>query len=251
LKLGLCILGCGSFAHTFSESLAHVRDEIDLYYASRELSRAESYSAEFNGAGAFGSYEEAVSDSRVDAVYICTPHDLHLEHSSLAAAAKKHILLEKPIARTVEEACEIIGVAKEAGVTLMIAENYRFLTAVQEAKQIIDSGVLGTIRLIQIQEEYPFEPSSWRNENGRNGGGVHRRGNPQSECSGLSFRATHSGICRDCPARHPWLGGGRRHGCYNPICQRDSGYHQPYVEHRQTDGQALGEGVRHVGQPEF
>ncbi|MBT97653.1 MAG: hypothetical protein CL902_03385 [Dehalococcoidia bacterium] len=172
LKLGLCILGCGSFAHTFSESLAHVRDEIDLYYASRELSRAESYSAEFNGAGAFDSYEEAVSDSRVDAVYICTPHDLHLEHSSLAAAAKKHILLEKPIARTVEEACEIIGVAKEAGVTLMIAENYRFLTAVQEAKQIIDSGVLGTIRLIQIQEEYPFEPSSWRNENGRNGGGV-------------------------------------------------------------------------------
>ena len=63
MKLGLCILGCGSFAHTFSESLSDVRDEIALYFASRELSRAESYSAEFNGAGAFGSYEEAVSDS--------------------------------------------------------------------------------------------------------------------------------------------------------------------------------------------
>ncbi|MBC8279552.1 MAG: Gfo/Idh/MocA family oxidoreductase [Chloroflexi bacterium] len=172
MKLGLCVLGCGSFAHTFSESLADARDGIDLYFASRDLGRAEAYSAEFNGAGAFGSYEEAVSDSRVDAVYICTPHDLHLEHAKLAAAAKKHILLEKPIARTVEEARQVISSTHEAGVTLMIAENYRFLTAVQEAKQIIESGVLGTIRLIQIQEEYPFEPGSWRNENGRNGGGV-------------------------------------------------------------------------------
>ena len=172
LKLGLCILGCGSFAHTFSESLSDVRDGIDLYFASRELSRAESYSEEFNGAGAFGSYNEAVSDSCVDAVYICTPHDLHLEHVRLAATAKKHILLEKPIAHTLEDALEIIRVTKEEGVTLMIAENYRFLTAVQEAKRAIESGDLGTIRLIQIQEEYPFGLGSWRNDNARNGGGV-------------------------------------------------------------------------------
>ncbi len=172
LKLGLCVLGCGSFAHSFSESLSTSRDEMDLYFASRDLSRSAAYSEEFGGVGAFGSYEDAVADPRIDAVYICTPHDLHLEHARLAAAANKHILLEKPIARTIEEAGQLISVANEAGVTLMVAENCRFLSAVQEAKRIIDSGALGKVRLIQLHEEFPFKPNSWRNDKSRNGGGT-------------------------------------------------------------------------------
>jgi UDP-N-acetyl-2-amino-2-deoxyglucuronate dehydrogenase len=172
MKLGLCVLGCGSFARVFAESLSDARDQVELCFASRDYARAQSYSAEFGGAGAFGSYNDAVSDPRVDAVYICTPHDLHLEHARLAAAAKKHILVEKPLARTVQEGRAIIAAAADAGVTLMVAENYRFLAPVQEAKRIIDSGSLGQVRLIQLHEEHPFEPGSWRNDRERNGGGV-------------------------------------------------------------------------------
>ena len=108
---------------------------MELYFASRDLDRAKAYLEEFGGAGAFGSYEDAASDPRIDALYICTPHDLHLDHVRLAAKAKKHILLEKPIARTIEEARSIISAADDAGVKLMIAENYRFLAPVQEAKR--------------------------------------------------------------------------------------------------------------------
>ena len=172
MKLGLCVIGCGDFAATFAESLTSARDQVELYFASRNYDRAAAYSERFDGAGAFGAYEDAVNDSRIDALYVCTPHDLHLEHTRLAASAKKHILLEKPIARTVEEARLIISAADEAGVTLMIAENYRFLAPVQEAKRLIESGALGQVRLIQLQEEYPFDPSSWRNDRERNGGGV-------------------------------------------------------------------------------
>ena len=172
MKLGLCVIGCGGFAGIFAESLTSARNQIDLYFASRNLDRATAYSERFGGAGSFGSYEAAANDPRIDALYICTPHDLHLEHTRIAASAKKHILVEKPIARTVEEAQLIISAAREAGVTLMIAENYRFLAPVQEAKRLIDSGVLGRVRLIQLQEEYPFEPGSWRNDKERNGGGV-------------------------------------------------------------------------------
>ena len=172
LKLGLCVIGCGAFAGTFAESLTNARNQVDLYFASRNLDRAKSYSERFGGEGAFGSYEDAADDPRIDALYICTPHDLHLEHTRLAASAKKHILLEKPIARTVEEARLIILAASEAGVTLMVAENYRFLAPVQETKRLIDSGALGQVRLIQLQEGYPFEPGSWRNDRERNGGGV-------------------------------------------------------------------------------
>ena len=172
MKLGLCVIGCGSFARQFAESLSDARDSVELYFASRDYTRAKAYSAEFGGAGAFGSYEDAAADPRVEALYICTPHDLHLEHALLAARAKKHILMEKPIARTIEEARAIISAAADANVRLMVAENYRFLAPVQEAKRFIESGALGQVRLIQLHEEYPFDPSSWRNDKERNGGGV-------------------------------------------------------------------------------
>lgn len=172
MKLRLCVIGCGGFARTFAESLANARDWVELYFASRDLDRAKAYSEEFGGAGSFGSYQAAANDPRIDALYICTPHDLHLEHARLAATAKKHILLEKPISRTIEEARLIISAADDAGVKLMVAENYRFLAPVQEAKRLIESGALGQVRLIQLQEEYPFDPSSWRNDKERNGGGV-------------------------------------------------------------------------------
>ena len=68
MTLGLCVLGCGSFAATFARSIAELRGEIDLYFASRELEKARDYAARFNGAGAFGDYSAAVADSRVDAV---------------------------------------------------------------------------------------------------------------------------------------------------------------------------------------
>ncbi len=172
MRLRLCVIGCGGFARTFATSLANARDQVELYFASRDYGRAKSYCAEFGGARAFGSYEAAAADPRIQALYICTPHHLHLEHARIAANAKKHILLEKPIARTIDEARAIISAADEAEVKLMVAENYRFLGPVQEAKRIIDSGALGRVRLIQLHEEYPFNPSSWRNDRELNGGGV-------------------------------------------------------------------------------
>jgi len=165
-------LGCGSFAGIFARTLMALRGEIDLYFASRDLSRAQEYAARFNGIDAFGSYESAAADSRVDAVYICTPHHLHLEHAALAARLGKHILVEKPIAGTLEDARAIVAEAKKAGVNLMVAENYRFLSAVLKAKELVEAGRLGQLRLIQVQEQYPFEPSGWRNQAELNGGGV-------------------------------------------------------------------------------
>lgn len=149
-----------------------LRGDIDLYFASRDLGRALEYSHQFNGMDAFGSYESAAADPRVDALYICTPHHLHLEHATLAARWGKHILVEKPIAGTLADARDIVAQAEMAGVNLMVAENYRFLTSVRKAKELVEGGRLGQLRLIQLQEEYPFEPSGWRNRAELNGGGV-------------------------------------------------------------------------------
>ena len=172
MKFGLCVIGCGSFARTFAAAIQGELADINLYFASRDAGRASAFAAEFEGVDSFGSYESAVADRRVDGVYVCTPHYLHLEHSRLAASAGKHILLEKPLARTAAEARAIVAVCADAGVTLMVAENYRFMPPVQAAKEMIDRGALGTLRLAQLQEDFPFQPSGWRNDAELNGGGV-------------------------------------------------------------------------------
>ena len=172
MNFGLCILGCGSFARTFAAAIQGELDDLDLYFASRDAGRAAVFAAEFRGAGSFGSYESAVADDRVDGVYVCTPHHLHLDHARLAADAGRHILLEKPLARTAEEARAIVAVAADAGITLMVAENYRFMPPVPAAKRMVESGELGALRLIQLQEDFPFRPAEWRNDAVLNGGGV-------------------------------------------------------------------------------
>ena len=172
MKFGLCVIGCGAFARTFATRIQDELTDIDLYFASRDEGKAATFAAEYRGAGSFGSYESAVADGRVDAVYICTPHHLHVEHARLAAGAGKHILLEKPLARTTEEARAIVSAAADAGVTLMVAENYRFMPPVLAAKELVDGGGAGTLRLVQLQEDFPFQPTEWRNDAEQNGGGV-------------------------------------------------------------------------------
>ena len=172
MKFGLCVIGCGSFARTFARAIQGELENIELYFASRDPARAARFASEFSGSGSFGSYESAVADERVDAVYICTPHHLHREHARLASVAGRHILLEKPLARTAQESKAIIDSAADAGITLMVAENYRFMPPVLAAREMVDRGDLGTLRLVQLQEDFPFQPAEWRNESDLNGGGV-------------------------------------------------------------------------------
>jgi predicted dehydrogenase len=152
--------------------MAQLAGEIDLYFASRDLARAQDYAVRFNGADAFGSYEQAVADTRVEAVYVCTPHHLHREHAALAFRAGKHVLVEKPIAGTMADSEAMIAAAASTAVTFMVAENYRFLPPVRETKRLIEEGRVGRVRLLQLHEQYPFQPGGWRRRRDLNGGGV-------------------------------------------------------------------------------
>ena len=172
IKLGLCVVGCGSFARTFAQAISPMEDEVDLYFASRELQRAEAYTHDFHGRAAFGSYAAAAADPRVTAMYLCTPHHLHLEHVLMAARAGKHILVEKPIARNLRESREMVSQARGAGVKFMVAENYRYMSVVQGARELVTGGAIGELRMIQLQEEAHFKPGHWREDEELNGGGV-------------------------------------------------------------------------------
>ena len=175
MKLSLCIVGCGRYAGVVLNEIQDMTDEFDFYFASRDLSKAKSYCERFGGIDYFGSYEEALSDTRVQAAYFFTPHHTHLENMELAAHHGKHVLMEKPIARTIKESQALVKTAQDGGVQLMVAENYRFLHSVRRAKSMIDTGTLGSIgdlRLIDIKVEAFRPPSSpWRYDATLTGGG--------------------------------------------------------------------------------
>ena len=151
-------------------------DGIELYFASRSAEKARSFSERYGGAGSFGDYESAAADPAVDAMYFLTPHHLHLEGARLAAGHGKHVLMEKPIGRHPAEARELIEVVRRAGLTLMVAENFRFVPTVLRAKELIAGGAIGDVRLVQVQRELDvfsgaffaseenFAEDQWRND---------------------------------------------------------------------------------------
>jgi UDP-N-acetyl-2-amino-2-deoxyglucuronate dehydrogenase len=170
--VGLCIVGCGRFAMLHARAARRLRPRVALSFASREASRAEVCRRRFGGTAAFGSYEAAARDPRVHALVVCTPHHLHLEHVRLAARHGKAVLLEKPIARTVVEADELLRVAREAGIVLLVGENFHFMPAFAAARALLRQGLIGRVRQVLVAARGYRRPTGWRRRREETGGGL-------------------------------------------------------------------------------
>ncbi|MDR2738823.1 MAG: Gfo/Idh/MocA family oxidoreductase [Treponema sp.] len=129
--------------------------------------RADAAAAQFGFEKGTGNWKDIIQDPSIDIIDICTPNNAHAEIAIAAAAAGKHIICEKPISRTVEEAKEMYLAVKKAGVVNMLAFNYRMTPAVQLAKRYIDEGSIGDIldfrgTYLQDWSADPNSPLSWR-----------------------------------------------------------------------------------------
>ncbi len=147
-KLKWGILGTGIIAKLFAAGLKDV-DNIELYaVGSRKTETAEIFAEEFNVSRAYCSYEEVVNDPEVDVIYVATPHNLHFENTIMALDNGKHVLCEKPFGINGKEVRLMIAKAEEKNLFLMEAMWSRFLPNILKAKEIIDSGKIGKIKLI-------------------------------------------------------------------------------------------------------
>jgi len=171
-KVNLCILGCGSVARLHSRVARTLRSRVNLLYASRSHQKAEEYNKKFGGIGAFGSYEEACADARVDAVFICTPHAYHVEHVRLAAGGNKAVLVEKPVARSQEEFAAIEQAVAEAGVISMVAENYFFKPLVRVVRSYVERGDVGHPKFVELNRAGSSKVKGWRADADMMGGGA-------------------------------------------------------------------------------
>jgi len=127
------------------------------------------------GAAIYADYREMLADADIDAVDICLPHHLHKDAIVAAARAGKHILCEKPLCLTPEEAREVSAAVQDAGVTLMCAHNQLFLPAVAKAKELIESGTLGRVYEVRTTDsffnDFDLESMGWRAHAATSGGG--------------------------------------------------------------------------------
>jgi phthalate 4,5-cis-dihydrodiol dehydrogenase len=108
------------------------------------------------GARSHASVEELVADGEVEAVYIASPHQFHARHVALAAAAGKHVLVEKPMAISLEQATTMIEAARRAGTALIVGHSHSFDRPVLRAREWIASGDFGAVRMISAMNYTDF-----------------------------------------------------------------------------------------------
>jgi predicted dehydrogenase len=139
------ILGTGGIARAFARDLTFLNNHIVAAVGSRTKESAEEFAIEFPGCTAHGSYEELVANSEIDAIYVATPHPMHLANTILALEAGKPVLCEKPFSINSSQARAMVEASIENNVALLEAMWMRFLPHIHQVRKIIASGILGEI----------------------------------------------------------------------------------------------------------
>jgi UDP-N-acetyl-2-amino-2-deoxyglucuronate dehydrogenase len=174
--IGVGIIGCGMISLVQIDALRKVPGARVVAFHDTVPAAAEARAAQFGGT-AHARLEDLLANPAVDAVSICTPSGLHLEAALLAAQAKKHVMVEKPLEVTVERASAIIDACRASGVLLGAIFPRRFLGASRAVKAAIDRGRFGTVVLATVQikwyrsREY-YASGGWRGTYRYDGGGV-------------------------------------------------------------------------------
>jgi predicted dehydrogenase len=164
---------------------------------SRDKQRAEAVAQKFGIPKAYGSYDQLLADPDVDAIYIPLPNDQHVPWSIKTLEAGKHVLCEKPIALTADEAQTLVdAAARYPQLKVMEAFMYRFQPQWQRAKQLVTDGAIGELRTIQSFFAYSnLDPTNIRNQADHGGGGLMDIGCYNISFSRFIFGAEPTRVC--------------------------------------------------------
>ncbi|MGH2618982.1 MAG: Gfo/Idh/MocA family protein [Anaerolineales bacterium] len=145
-----------------------------LAIASRDLGKAQAMAQSLGIPKAYGSYEELLADPEVEAVYNPLPNHLHVPWSIRALEAGKHVLCEKPIARTAIEAGELLAAAEaHPGLQVMEGFMYRFHPQWDRVRALVQEGTIGELRSVHTNFSFFNEnPADIRNRAEVGGGGL-------------------------------------------------------------------------------
>lgn len=174
-KLNFAIVGAGAVASHHIKALQQIKDVQVVAVCRRNKKKAKEIAEKYNVAWTT-DYNELLQDPNIDVIDATVPSGLHAEIGVAAAQAGKHIIVEKPIDVTLGKADDLIAACKEAGVTLAVISQYRFLDAMQTIYDYVQNGKLGN--LIQgdayikwYRSQAYYDSGDWRGTWELDGGG--------------------------------------------------------------------------------
>lgn len=174
-KIKWGVIGCGGIADRKTIPGMMLANNVELVSVmDANLAVAEAVKEKYNAKYAFDNYEAILKQDEIEAVYIASPVFFHKEQAIAAAKAKKHILLEKPMALSVEDAEDIKKACDENSVKLGVGFLMRFHGYHQKIKEIIAEGKIGEIVSMRGQFTcwYPDIEGAWRQTKALSGGGA-------------------------------------------------------------------------------
>jgi xylose dehydrogenase (NAD/NADP) len=143
-----------------------------LAVASRDQARADDYAHAHDIPRAYGSYEALLADPELDIVYISLPNGMHVDWTRKALQAGKHVLCEKPLSRNSSEVIELFDLAQSRDLHLSEAFMYRHNPQTLKLKELVESGAIGDLRLIQSHFSFNAASGDPRLAAGMDGGGL-------------------------------------------------------------------------------
>jgi predicted dehydrogenase len=179
-KVSIGVIGCGAVARFHVVSVLAAENATLAGVADVRRESAELFAKEY-GTVAYPSVEAMLADPSVDAVCICTPSGFHANGAIAALEAGKHILVEKPLAVTVEDCDRVIALAKEKGLTAGVISQFRFASSVQHLRDMVKEGRLGKLITGELLTKYYrsqeyYDSSAWRGTWALDGGSLMNQG---------------------------------------------------------------------------
>jgi len=172
-KTKVAILGNGFIASIHVESyqrFVHDAEVVAVY--ARDPAKARAFADQHGIAGAYSDVDTLLAECECDIIDICLPNYLHHDACLKAARAGKHIIIEKPLALTLEQADEMIAVCKQHGRKLMYAEELCFAPKYERVKALVEAGAFGKLHMIKQAEKHSGPHSAWFYQPDCAGGGV-------------------------------------------------------------------------------
>ena len=171
-EVGVGLVGSGFIAQLHAEAFSQSPVASVRAVASRSADHAAGFAARWGIPAWHTDYRELAGRGDVDLVCVAAPNWLHRDIVVAAAEAGKHVICEKPLARTLAEADEMIAACRAAGVKLMYAEEICFAPKYARAKELADEGALGDVYLVRQTEQHDGPHSDWFWDPELAGGGV-------------------------------------------------------------------------------
>ncbi len=171
MTLRLAFLGCGFATRLHSRTLRRFPD-VERVYVSRDPARAREYAERYGGRAHAGSYRDAIEDPGIDVVLIATPPESHLDLTTAALAAGKHVIVEKPPYLRASDFDDVAARAAAAGRRVFVAENYFYKPLLRELRELIRDRAVGEVRLVTVNALKHQRTGDWRDHAGVAGGGA-------------------------------------------------------------------------------